>query len=115
MRVNIYIYIYIIVLFGFGFLGLVQISDKSILESNDNEWWFSYRRRYMNSKGTNSIRKTRTGYWKSTGKVKDIGCIGRRRILTFHENGVKPAKPTGWAIHEYYYAVSRDQVIFPFM
>ncbi|KAM2483594.1 hypothetical protein ACFX1W_041212 [Malus domestica] len=73
--------------------------------------WFSFS--LCDYKYTNSLRRNRVtehGFWKITGKPRDISSkyfTCKRRILTFQsktfeEGGASKSVRTGWIIHEYY-------------
>ncbi|PON97178.1 NAC domain containing protein [Trema orientale] len=74
-----------------------------LLKLDNKEWLFLYRPDYKYSNSNRSKRKTKTGFWKKTGKERETkDCVGRKRHLVFHK-GSTPGKGTGWVIHEYYY------------
>ncbi|KAK3042052.1 hypothetical protein RJ639_001754, partial [Escallonia herrerae] len=83
-----------------------DLPGLSVIETNDNEWYFFCRndRRYPN--GGRVRRATKGGYWKATGNDRRIKFgrkeIGRKKILVFHTGRGSKAKRTGWKIHEYH-------------
>ncbi|PON97167.1 NAC domain containing protein [Trema orientale] len=80
-----------------------ELPLKSKMKSNNGEWFFLCRPDYKYANSNRSNRTTKTGYWKKTGhERKTKGCIGRKRVLVFHE-GSTPGKRTDWVMHEYYY------------
>ena len=86
----------------FGFMGFFKISDKSKMESKNGEWLFLCRPDYKYVNSNRSNRMTQKGFWKKTGNEHNTkDCIGRKRVLVFHE-GPPPGKKTNWVLHEYY-------------
>ncbi|XP_024176409.1 NAC domain containing protein 50 isoform X1 [Rosa chinensis] len=75
---------------------------------SQGKWYFFAPRDYKYANSTRSNRTTGEGFWKPTGKVRDIkapgskAVIGRKRILTFQKDGEPKPQKTGWVIHEYY-------------
>jgi len=79
-------------------------------------YYFSRRRSYFTSKDR-CKRTTRDGYWKPTGKLREIRSgangevIGSKRCLVFHY-GRSVGQSTGYTMHEYSSAagISSSQV-----
>ncbi|RDX66749.1 NAC domain-containing protein 91, partial [Mucuna pruriens] len=95
-----------------------EIPEKSLIKSDDPEWFFfspvGYK--YSNSKKMN--RTTKRGFWKVTGKdrmIKSRGnnvVIGSKRSVVFHEGRVPGGVKTNWVIHEYQSASHESQRTF---
>ncbi|KAI9090409.1 hypothetical protein K1719_028744 [Acacia pycnantha] len=71
---------------------------------DDPEWYFFCPRHYKYSNSTRRNRATARGYWKVTGKERNIrdpvtnNIIGTKKSLVFYDHGIK----SNWVIHEYH-------------
>ncbi|KAL5228159.1 hypothetical protein ABZP36_016424 [Zizania latifolia] len=90
-----------------------DLPSKCNVPTQDNKWHFfaSRDRKYPN--GSRSNRATIAGYWKSTGKDRNIQVdkrtIGTKKTLVFHEGRPPSGRRTEWIMHEYYIAESECQ------
>ncbi|GLT48684.1 hypothetical protein SLA2020_222920 [Shorea laevis] len=77
---------------------------KSIIES-ENEWFFFCARGRKYPNGSQSKRATELGYWKATGKERNVksgsNVIGTKRTLVFHMGRAPKGERTEWIMHEY--------------
>ncbi|KAG8060236.1 hypothetical protein GUJ93_ZPchr0002g23677 [Zizania palustris] len=76
-----------------------------------SEWYFfSFRdRKYATGSRTN--RATKTGYWKATGKDREVrggssstshgAIVGMRKTLVFYQGRAPNGVKTGWVMHEF--------------
>ncbi|KAK8504620.1 hypothetical protein V6N13_063964 [Hibiscus sabdariffa] len=80
-------------------------SDKSRLKTRDQDWYFfsSLERKYGN--GGRMNRCTNQGYWKATGKGREVRrngmLIGMKKTLVFHMGRAPGGVRTEWVMHEY--------------
>ncbi|CAL4886626.1 unnamed protein product [Urochloa decumbens] len=73
-----------------------------------SEWYFfSFRdRKYATGSRTN--RATKTGYWKATGKDREVrssgrgaSVVGMRKTLVFYRGRAPHGVKSGWVMHEF--------------
>ncbi|CAH8260007.1 unnamed protein product [Arabidopsis lyrata] len=82
-----------------------DLPDKSKLKSRDLEWYFfsMLDKKYRNGSKTN--RATEMGYWKTTGKDREIlngsKVVGMKKTLVYHKGRAPRGERTNWVMHEY--------------
>ncbi|KAJ6897210.1 NAC domain-containing protein 89 [Populus alba x Populus x berolinensis] len=81
-----------------------DLPAKSVIQS-ENEWFFFSARGRKYPNGSQSKRATELGYWKATGKERDVksgsDVIGTKRTLVFHVGRAPKGERTEWIMHEY--------------
>ncbi|KAJ0680469.1 putative transcription factor NAM family [Helianthus annuus] len=76
-----------------------------LAKMGENQWYFFCIRDKKYPTGSRTNRATATGYWKATGKDKEILrgrlLIGMKKTLVFYMGRAPKGEKTNWVIHEY--------------
>ncbi|PWA91276.1 NAC domain-containing protein [Artemisia annua] len=82
-----------------------DLRDKSALKNGDLEWFFFCPKSKKYNSGSRSNRATEIGFWKATGKDRNVTYRGRTvatiKTLVFHIGHAGKGERTDWVMHEY--------------
>ncbi|XP_078437581.1 NAC domain-containing protein 79-like [Wolffia australiana] len=95
---------------------------RSLAKMGEKEMYFFCKKEKRYPTGSRTNRATVSGYWKATGKDKEIfqvgkpsSLLGMKKTLVFYEGRAPKGKKTDWVMHEYRLEgkSSRDSNIIP--
>ncbi|PSR99488.1 Protein CUP-SHAPED COTYLEDON 3 like [Actinidia chinensis var. chinensis] len=79
-----------------------------VAKMGDREWYFFSMRDRKYPTGLRTNRATGAGYWKATGKDREVyssgssgGLLGMKKTLVFYKGRAPRGEKTKWVMHEY--------------
>ncbi|KAK4353620.1 hypothetical protein RND71_025814 [Anisodus tanguticus] len=82
-----------------------DLPGMSRLKTRDLEWYFFSVLDRKHGNGAKTNRATERGYWKTTGKDRDVHhkskIVGMKKTLVFHSGRAPKGQRTNWVMHEY--------------
>lgn len=87
-----------------------MIAALSMIKSKDLLWYFISPKEYTSPKKNVRKRATPSGFWKATGKDRNVKegkrrnsvVIGIKKTLVYYEHNSSNAVRTLWTMHEYH-------------
>ena len=73
----------------------------------EKEWYFFGHRQRRYPGGLRANRATEAGYWKTTGKDREVfrsqpfSLVGMKKRLVFYKGRAPKGEKTNWVMHEY--------------
>lgn len=84
---------------------LLCFFNKELAKMGEKEWYFFCVRDRKYPTGLRTNRATDAGYWKATGKDKEIykakSLVGMKKTLVFYRGRAPKGEKTNWVMHEY--------------
>ncbi|XP_015689877.2 NAC domain-containing protein 46-like [Oryza brachyantha] len=98
--------------FSSGVIGEVDLNKcepwflPGMAKMGEKEWYFFCHKDRKYPTGTRTNRATESGYWKATGKDKEIFrgrgiLVGMKKTLVFYLGRAPRGEKTGWVMHEF--------------
>ncbi|XP_077227993.1 protein CUP-SHAPED COTYLEDON 3-like isoform X2 [Tasmannia lanceolata] len=81
--------------------------ERDIAKMGEREWYFFSLRDRKYPTGLRTNRATEAGYWKATGKDREVysasngALLGMKKTLVFYKGRAPRGEKTKWVMHEY--------------
>uniref|UniRef100_A0ACD5VBQ6 Uncharacterized protein n=1 Tax=Avena sativa TaxID=4498 RepID=A0ACD5VBQ6_AVESA len=91
-----------------------DLPDKA--KMGEKEWYFYCQKDRKYPTGMRTNRATEAGYWKATGKDKEIFAppppvlVGMKKTLVFYKGRAPRGEKTNWVMHEYRIETRKEDV-----
>jgi hypothetical protein len=84
---------------------ICDLVAPALARMGEKEWYFFCLKDRKYPTGLRTNRATEAGYWKATGKDRDVfrgkALVGSKKTLVFYTGRAPRGEKSGWVMHEY--------------